>query len=313
MLRLHRHLIAILGLALVLGGCATNPGRDSKAENYSELYNGEMKVAHEARQHETTSEEAIANGDRALAEGNTDRAMYEYVQALEISGGDAAVLNKIGGIHTRQGNLVLAARAYSLSLKLEAENPAALEGVGLLFLRQRRYEDARRHLTVALEKDPLRWQSLNGLGMLADLDGNHAQAAVYYRQALATPPEAEQQPDNAILLNNLGYSLYLSGDWPGALQYFHEALNYDPDFERVWQNMGLVYARKGQYESSLDAFRRVMDKPEAYNNVGFVCMINQNYDDAAHFFQKAIKLSPTYYVKAHENLNRLNRLRGNDG
>jgi hypothetical protein len=38
-----------------------------------------------------------------------------------------------------------------------------------------------------------------------------------------------------------------------------------------------------------------------------------DYDAAAHFFQKAIKLSPTYYVKAHENLDRVNRLRGKDG
>jgi hypothetical protein len=38
-------------------------------------------------------------------------------------------------------------------------------------------------------------------------------------------------------------------------------------------------------------------------------MINRNYDQAYHFFQQAIKLSPTYYVRAHENLERLNRLR----
>ena len=313
MLQRNKYLIAVIGLTMTLGGCASNPTRDSSADNYSELYDGEMKVAHEAGQHGTTSEEAIANGDRALAEGNTDRAMFEYVQALELSGGDSGILNKIGGIHMRLGNPVLAARAYSLSLKLDPENPAALEGAGLLFLRERSYEDAKRHLTVALERDPLRWQSLNGLGMLADLDGDHAQAAAYYRQALAIPPEVEQQPDNAILLNNLGYSFYLSGDWQQALQYFQQALNYNPDFERAWQNLGLVYTREGEYDRALDAFRRVMDKPEAYNNIGFVCMINQDYDEAAHFFQKAIKLSPTYYVKAHENLDRVNRLRGKDG
>ena len=313
MLQQHMSLILTLGLSLALIGCASNPGRDDVAPEYSELYNGEMQVAHEAGQHEITSEEAIANGDRALSEGNTDRAMYEYVHALELSGGDSGVLNKIGGIHIRLGNLALAARAYSLSLKLDAENPAALEGAGLLFLRERRYEDAKRHLTVALERDPLLWQSLNGLGMMADLDGDHVKAAAYYRQALIIPPEAEQQPDNAVLLNNLGYSLYLSGDWQHALQYFHKALNYNPDLDRAWQNLGLVYTREGEYDRALDAFRRVMDKPEAYNNIGFVCMINQDYDQAAYFFKKAIKLSPTYYVKAHENLGRVNRLRGQDG
>ena len=62
-----------------------------------------MQLAHEAGEHEVTMEEAIANGDRALADGNTDKAMYQYVHALQLSGGDAQTLNKIGAIHARQG------------------------------------------------------------------------------------------------------------------------------------------------------------------------------------------------------------------
>jgi Flp pilus assembly protein TadD len=313
MLQRHKSLIIILGLTLGLIGCATNPGRETAEPKYSELYDGEMQLAHEAGQHETTREEAIANGDKALAEGDSDRAMYEYVHALEISGGDSETLNKIGAIHTRQGNLRLAARAYTLSLKLDAENPAALEGVGLLFLRDRRYEDARLHLTTALEHDPQRWQSHNGLGMLDDLDGDHVQAAAHYRQALDIPPVPDLPLEKARLLNNLGYSSYLSGDWEGALRHFHRALDYNPDLERAWQNIGLVYTRKEQYDRALDAFQRVMDKPDAYNNLGFLCMINRQYDQAEYFLQKAIRLSPSYYVKAHENLDRLSILRGGDG
>jgi len=308
----HRHLIAVLGLTLALAGCASNPGRNTEAPRYSDLYNGEMKLTHEAGEHEITLEDAIAKGDQALAEGDTDKAMFEYVHALEISGGDADTLNKIGAIHAGLGNIGLAARAYMLSLKLDAENPAALEGVGLILLRERRYDDARRHLTAALEKEPQRWQSHNGLGMLADLEGDYAQAAAHYSQALELPPGIVQQPETALLLNNLGYSLYLSGDWEGALTHFHKALDYNPDFERAWQNLGLVYTRQGEYDRAMEAFRHVMAKPEAYNNMGFVCMINQQYEQADYFFRQAITLSPSYYVKAHENLDRLNRLRGKD-
>ena len=308
----HKHLTALLVLLmLALAGCASNPARDAGAAGYSELYNGEMKVAHEAAEHEATLEETIARGDHDLAAGDTDHALYEYVHALEISGGDAETLNKIGAIHTHLGDMGLAARAYMLSLKLDAENPAALEGVGLIFLRERRYDDARRHLTAALEKDPQRWQSHNGLGMIADLEGDHTKAADHYMQALEMQPGSRQLPDTALLLNNLGYSLYLAGDWPGALQRFHKALDYNPDFERAWQNLGLVYTRRGEYDRALEAFRHVMDKPEAYNNVGYVCMINDRYDLAEHYFRQAIDLSPTYYIKAHDNLEQLNTLRSN--
>jgi Flp pilus assembly protein TadD len=303
-------LITICLLALTLPGCATLSGKDTeKKSEYGELYNGDMQVAHEAGGKEVTAEQAIAEGDRALALGDLDRAMFEYVHAQELNGGDATTLNKIGTIHVRLGNPLLAARAYAISLKFEPGNTVAMEGIGLLLLAERHYDSARTHLEAALQTEPGRWRSHNALGMIDDLNGDHAAAAEHYRQALEQPEAGLGRHDTAQLLNNLGYSLYLSGDWDGALLQFHKALNASPEFERAWQNIGLVYTRKGLYDNALEAYLHVMDKPQAYNNIGYVCMINQKYDRAGYFFQQAIKLSPSYYVKAHENLDRLNRLR----
>jgi Flp pilus assembly protein TadD len=308
-----RNTVTATLLVLALSGCATLSGKDradsGKPSEYSELYNGDMQVAHEAGGKGKTAEQAIADGDRALALGDLDRAMYEYVRAQELNGGDASTLNKIGTIHARLGNKQLAARAYVLSLKFEPENPVAQEGIGLLLLGERNYDQARTYLEAALKAEPGRWHSLNGLGMLDDLAGAHAAAAGHYRQALDQPKAGLTRQDTAQLQNNLGYSLYMSGDWEGALLHFHKALNASPEFERAWQNIGLLYTRKGQYDNALDAYLHVMDKPQAYNNIGYVCMINQRYDQAEKFFRQAIKLSPTYYIKAHENLDRLKRLR----
>lgn len=300
--------IAILLLALTMTGCATTLAKEENSTEYDELYDGEMQLAHEAADHEVTLEEAIANGDRALADGNTDQAMYEYVHALQLSGGDAQTLNKIGAIHMGLGNLRLAARAYSFSLRLEPGNTSALEGVGLLLLQERRYDEARQHLTAALAADSERWQCHNGLGVLADLDGNHETAITHFRQALDVSSGAPGLADKARVLNNLGYSLYLKNDRESALKYFHKALYNDPGFDRAWENLGLVYTRQGDYYRAVDAYSHVMDKPQAYNNIGFLCMINEEYKCAEHYFNIAIKLSPSYYVKAHENMDRLKML-----
>jgi len=309
----HSYQIAIFTLLLAMTGCASMPGQvTSKAEDnaeYRNLYNGEMQVAHEASQNESTAEEAIANGDQALARGNTDRAMYEYVHALELNGGDASTLNKIGTIHTALGNYQLAARAYTSSLRLEPDNAAAQEGIGLLLMRDRRHEEARKYLTAALEADPLRWESHNGLGMLADLEGDHAAAATHFQLALDTFSSAFARTDKARVLNNLGYSTYMSGDLAGALPYFYKALDSYPEFDRAWQNIGLVYTRQGAYDRALDAYLHVMGKPEAFNNLGYLCMINKRYDRAEYYFRVAIKASPSYYAKAHDNLERLQSLR----
>jgi Tfp pilus assembly protein PilF len=176
-------------------------------------------------------------------------------------------------------------------------------------LGERHYDRARQELEAALAAEPGRWRSHNALGMLDDLAGNHEAAAGHFRQALEQPETGMARQESAQLWNNLGYSVYMSGDWKGSLQYFNAATNRNLKFERAWQNIGLVYTRLGEYDRALDAYLQVMDKPAAYNNVGYVCMINNRYDLAESYFWQAIKLSPTYYVKAHENLERLNILR----
>ena len=305
--RIYRVLIIVLALAAT--GCASTPGEKKSDAEYKDLYNGDLQVAHAARQKQPTAEEAIASGDQALALGDTDRAMYEYVYALELGGGDAHTLNKIGAIHSGLGNYQLAARAFTLSLRLDPENAAAHEGIGLLLLRDRRYAEAGKYLNAALEADPQRWQSHNGLGMLSDLDGEHARAATHFRQALDNLSTASSRTDRARVLNNLGYSTYMSGDPAGALPYFYQALDNHPEFDLAWQNIGLVHTMQGNYDRALNAYMHVMSKPEAYNNLGFMCMVNKKYDKAERYFRTAISLSPSYYAKAHENLERLELLR----
>jgi Flp pilus assembly protein TadD len=299
-------------MIIALPACSTSPSKQADTEAkkeagpYKELYKGDQKVVHETEKSFSSFEEAVQRGDQALAEGAADKALFAYVQALQISGGDAETLNKIGEIHIQTNNFTLATRAFDESLKLSPDNSGALEGLGLIYLRQRDYEQAKVNLTKAVQQEPDRWRAHNALGMVADLQGDFVTAVYHYNEAL------KQEPNSPELLNNLGYSLYLAGDWDGALRNYRKALNFDPNYQRVWQNMGLVYTRQGNFDAAVDAFRRIMDKPKAYNNVGYLCMINGDYANAEKFFRLAIKQSPTFYEKAQENLDRVHRLREQD-
>ncbi|MCK5189685.1 MAG: hypothetical protein KAR12_06480, partial [Methylococcales bacterium] len=48
---------------------------------------------------------------------------------------------------------------------------------------------------------------------------------------------------------------------------------------------------------------------ESFNNIGYVCMLNGQYDSADIYFRKAIKGSPYYYPEAQKNLAALQDLR----
>ncbi len=141
----------------------------------------------------------------------------------------------------------------------------------------------------------------NGLGMLADLAGEFDRAIAFYRVADAI------RPGSAVTQNNLGYSYYLAGDLAAAEEHFRRTIHLDPEFERGWRNLALVLSHRQQYEEAVRALSHVGDKSEAYNILGYLCMMQGMHDDARRFLEKAISLSPVYYEMAYQNLER-NRL-----
>jgi len=302
----RRYYSLLIPLILVFSGCSTNPARESEDDaRYGELYSGseEVKRTHEATKTAESAEEAIALGDKALHKGEYDEAVFQYIKAMELNEGDTATLNKIGDIQNKLGKYAYAGQAYQLSLDLEPDNQHALEGLGLVQLRDRNYKQAKANLARALMLKPDMWRAHNALGTIADLQGDHVTAINHYRKSLLIQPTSQN------VINNYGYSLYLSGDWNAALAQFRKAININPDFDRAWYNTGLVYARQGRFGEALGAFDNVMGRPQAYNDIGYICMIDGEYAQAKVYFNKAIKLSSTYYKKAHDNLEKLYRLK----
>ena len=304
----HSHKYLIILIVLLLSGCSSNPTKEDQAkDSYDNLYRGssENKTANDAAIAADTPEEAIARGDEAYRKGQYDIALYEYVDALKLNGGDTETLNKVGDIHYTLEDFDSAAAAYNASIQLEKNNQHAQLGLGLIQLRTRKYEQAKIYLSDALEGKPNLelWLAHNGLGTIADIEGNYTAAIEHYRSALRLNPHSAQ------ILNNLGYSEYLSGNWDKAMMHFLQAVNSDRKFDRAWYNIGLVYTRQGKYEDAFDAFRNVLDTPQAYNDIGYLSMLDGYYDIAEHYYQKAIKTSPSYYLKAHENIDRLERQR----
>jgi len=293
-------------VSVLLSACSTNPSKQSDEKpQYEKLYSGSSKnkTANDAAIAAETPEEAIKRGDNAYSKRQYDIALYEYVNALELNGGDTETLNKVGDIHLTLGDFNSAEEAYKASLQLDGTNQHALQGLGLIQLKLREYDQAKINLSKALELSPDLWSAYNGLGMIADIDGNYPAAIANYQRALAINPRSAQ------VLNNLGYSEYLSGNWRAALMHYYQAVNSSPDYKRAWYNIGLLYTRQKEYENAFDAFRNVLGTPQAYNDIGYLSMLDGNYDVAEKYFQKAVESSPSYYLKAHENIDKLESLR----
>ena len=299
---LRRNCAPALGILLggfLLTGCNTQPQKATVKQDYSALGDPKSKLEYGTAMPVGSAVEAILLGDAALARGDTDRALFEYIRALEGDANNADVLFKIGRIHLGRGDKVRAETAFGMALSKNPGHAGALTEYGVLRMHRRDYEGAEQLLRKAVTILPNNPKAYDALGVIADMQGDHVQAQKHYSEAIALGG------NNPLYLNNLGYSRYLSGDMVSAEQAFSEALRVNPNHERAWRNLGLIFAKQGRYEEALDAFGKTEEVYEAYNDVGYVAMVAGRLDDADRFFQEAMRLSPTYYELAEQNAKRL--------
>jgi Flp pilus assembly protein TadD len=239
----------------------------------------------------------------ARAKGDLELALRLYVEAAEQNPADAEALFEIGALYEQKGDHALAARAYARAVQVDPGHARALEGLGLRYFADRQLDEADPLLQRATAWEPSLWRAHNALGLIADTRRQHEAAARHFAAALAA------RPGSAIVLNNRGYSRYLAGDLDAAERDFRSALSADPGYDKAWQNLGLVYARRGEYRTALTTLARVVAEYVAANDVGYIAMLSGDYPTAERLFAEAIRLSPRYYQAANENAAELRRRR----
>jgi Flp pilus assembly protein TadD len=301
----HR-LPVVAGMALLLAGCNTQMVRPDQAGDFSPLGDEEAALAYSTAFPVASAREAVLRGDAALARGDLDRALFEYIRGLEREGADADLLYKVGRIHVDRQDYGRAELAFSLALREDPDHVGALVEAGILRIRRRQYEKAKQMLERALSAKSALPRAHNALGVIADLQGDFSAAQAHYEEAIALGGPS------ARCLNNLGYSRYLAGDLAGAVPALERSLKADPNYRRAWRNLALVYVKQGRYDEALEAFARTEKMYKAFNDVGYIAMIAGRRDKARHFFEEAMRLSPTYYELADRNVRRL-EIRRDDG
>lgn len=250
-----------------------------------------------------TEKQAFAKAEEALSQGKNDNALFYYIKVLQYNKQNIKALEQIANIHNRTNHPELALKVYKDILAIDNQNLLANENLGLYFLENGQAGKAKEYLTVAVKSNNTNWKAHNALGVIADLEHNSKDAIAHYEAALAV------EPSNPMLLNNLGYSYYLTGDLHNAKYFFTQALNYDNKYKRAIHNLALIEIKNGNLTTAVALFNRIMPAHESYNNIGYISMLNGQYDIAEEYLRRAIDESPVYFPKAQENLKTLMALK----
>jgi len=283
-------ILILVAAACGAAGCAANARKDKPPADPVEARAQMTKKLKPA--------EIMQTADEAAGRGEYERALTMYNQAIEAEP-SADLWYRVGWIYAQLGKKPMAAQGFAHALQYDANHAGAHEELGLLFLENKQRDVAAAHLQRAIEIDPNRWRSHNALGVLADAAHDYPTAIGHYQAALAV------RPGLAMVLNNIGYSNYLAGDLDQAEQFYQQALVAQPGYKQTVANMGLLQARRGHYPEAVELMSGIMGAAQANNDVGYIAYQNGDLDVAERLLKEAIRMSPSYYEMAHENLERV--------
>ncbi|HEX9851496.1 MAG TPA: tetratricopeptide repeat protein [Woeseiaceae bacterium] len=294
-----RGLVTVVALYLSITACAGTSSPKAAGNGGDQLHDADFDLLFATEFPVANKAEALSRAASAIKERDVDRALFFYIKALQFDPQDADLLALIGNIHRMQQRAEYAVRAYTLALRVDPDHLPSLEGRGLILLAHNEDTLAAKDLARTVAISPDAWRAYNGLGILADRREEHGLAVSYYDLALTNPAA-----DSAVLLNNRGYSNLLSGRYNSA-QSDLEMAAIKLGYTQAWVNLGTVYARQRQYQRAVEAYRQVLNEPEACNKAAAVAIEDGELDAAERLLERAIRLSPTYYPEAEESLAQL--------
>jgi len=199
------------------------------------------------------------------ANGETDRAIAHYRQAVTLRPDYAEAHYNLGRILVEKGELNEAIAHYEKALSV---NPA----------------DAEAH---------------NNLGNALLRIGRVDEAIVHYQKALAI------QPDYADASCNLASALLSKGDMDGAIDHYLAGLARSPNYAEAQYNVANALLRKGRIDEAIDHYQKALelqpDNADADTNLGSAFLEKGRPQDAIAQYRHALQVAPEN-VAAQSNL-----------
>jgi Flp pilus assembly protein TadD len=310
-MRAARSLLPLLPITLIsivllaLTGCASKDPVTSTSGEYRRMLEMQKQKTDAidremAQKHlpEMSAEDHDGLGDRYMRQGDTTHAFLEYRKALAMKPGLVLTRYKVGRLYLQRGLADEATKEFDIVEKNDPHSGLSCLGKGMVYFRKGDFKSARSRFEDAVSLNEKLWEAHAFLGLILDRDKETAEKArEHYKKGIALNPRSVE------LYNNLGISYYLHGDYTEAVAAYRKALCIDPSSRRVYNNLGLALARTGEYSDAFEAFERGKDRAGAYNNMGYLYFMERKYGEAIEALEKAIDLKPSFYAKAHENMD----------
>ncbi len=292
-------------LALLLCSCTSTTVRkvDLSSLDLAQLPEEQMRLDEQRRLENLPSEQLVQIGRGHLAKGTIPLARLHFARALKKSPDSMDALTGLAETFELGQDPKKAIALYGAALEKDPAHVPALIGMGRTLRSQGANDQSLDYLVRAMKADDQTPLVLAELALTYEALGMEPLAEPLHREVVA------MRPHLAAAHNNLGFNYLLQRRFEDAIAAFSRALNIEPENVCFKNNLGAAYALSGDEGKALQVFQTAMDKAAAYNNLGYLYMTDGQYDKAEKAFKRALDLKPVFYVRARENLDRLQVVR----
>ncbi|MBN2593513.1 MAG: tetratricopeptide repeat protein [Sedimentisphaerales bacterium] len=218
----------------------TNPDR---AANIPEFVNLKATAIRKIREDFLNDYSFVRAGNEFFKAGDTDNAIQEYKNALELNPNNAEARLRLGFLMYNARQMYEEGMShYNQALKANPNDPRIHHDLGMALLHQRQFDQAIEHLSVALRGMP------NGLDKQYNLFGMHYNLALAF--SFAKRPEE-------------------------AIPHFAEVVRLDPKNASAHYRLALSYAETQRFSQAVLSAEKALNCANATGNAKLVQEINK--------------------------------------
>jgi tetratricopeptide (TPR) repeat protein len=192
--------------------------------------------------------------------------------------------------HHRAGRLAEAEAIYRQILQVNPNHVDALHLLGVLAHQAGHHDVASQLISQAIQRGAGA-EAYNNLGNVLKLQGNIANAAAAFGQAI------KLSPNYAEPYTNLGLLLDQSGRFEDALKHHRKALEINPNLADARHNLAMTLDHLGRYDQAIAEWERALDlQPDhlhALNNFGLALTRTGGLDRAVALLRRYVQLQPS--------------------
>jgi len=217
-----------------------------------------------------------------------DEAIVVFLKAIECNPKDPIGWNGLGNVYYKIGYVDDAIAAYRKSIQFMPTFAHPWSGLGDVYASVGRIDEAMKAYHQAIELNKQYVAPWLRLGTLFNKQGRYREAVKAYQKALSLDPK------NAAIWNELGAIHLNSKAYTEATDAFTKAIEFDRGHASACSNLALTYVQQGKYPEALPLYLKSADlltdekgKAAAYNRLGDVYRLLNEYDNAIAAYQSA--------------------------